>query len=126
MKKSVFALAVLAFLHLGAQESAYQHKVSMVLTSSEPPEYLAQFHVYKIMDGNIDYSSVVTPKLVCSVGQEAEITGEGYTIKAIVYKEGAQTKAKTSIVVQENNQIVYENSQDCDISSLLVGSAAPF
>lgn len=116
MKKSIFALSILTFLHLGAQEAQYHHQVSIHLTTSESPEYLAEFDLYKIIDEQGDSILVTSPKLMCKEGQEAEITGDGYTVKALVYKEGAKTKAKTLVEIQENDKVVYTDIQDRDIN----------
>ncbi len=119
MKKYAFALAIFAFFHLEAAQ--FQHKVLITLTESPAaqPKYLAQFNIDKIMGENTAPDTISSPKLVCIEGHESVFevgeAGDGVTIKALVYKQGDQTKAKTSIIVQEDNETVYAVNEEFDV-----------
>ena len=121
MKKYIFSLATLALFSLEAQ---FQHKTSITpsLTDSGQPQYLVQFEIDQISE-NSDPVEFTKPQVLCPLGQEREVNkyveGKGgYTVKALVYQADEKIKAKTSIVVlDENNNEVYKSDEETEVNS---------
>ncbi len=123
MKKYIFSLATLALFSLEAAQ--FQHKTTITLsnTDAEQTEYLAQFEIDQIIDENTAPVEFTKPQVLCVLGTEGvfskEVEGKGgYTVKALVYKADEKIKAKTSIVVQDENQNeVYKAEEEIEINS---------
>ena len=114
MKKAFLLLATLAFISLSAIPE-FEHTV--LVTIKGPDQYLAQFTIDKIVDGNKE--PVTRPEVLCTEGKESvinkEVGNDGYTITALVFKENSTMKIRTSIIVQENNEVVYIADDEFDI-----------
>jgi hypothetical protein len=122
MKKYLFILATLALF--GLEAAQFQHKTSITLfnTDAEQPQYLAQFEIDQIIDENNAPIELTKPQFLCLLGTEGAVSREvegkgGYTVKALVYKADEKIKAKTLIVVQdENNNEVYKVEEEIGIN----------
>ncbi len=123
MNKYIFSLATLALFSLEAAQ--YQHKTTITVsnTPTEQPEYLAQFEIDQIIDENTAPVEFTKPQVLCQLGTESvvtkEVTGQGgYTVKALVYRVEEKIKAKTSIVVlDENSNEVYKVEEETELNS---------
>jgi hypothetical protein len=119
MKKYILPLATLALFSLEAQ---FEHKTSITpsLTDTEQPQYLVQFEINQISEGT-DPVEVTKPQVLCLLGTEGEVSkyvdGKGgYTVKALVYTTDEKIKAKTSIVVlDENRNEVYKSDEEREL-----------
>jgi hypothetical protein len=119
MKKYIFSLATLALFSLEAQ---FQHKTSITLspTDTEQSEYLVQFEIDQICE-NTDPIEFTKPQILCLLGTEGEVNkyveGKGgYTVKALVYQADEKIKAKTSIVIlDENKNEVYKSDEEREL-----------
>lgn len=118
MKKYIFSLATLALFSLEAQ---FQHKTSIILTTdTEQPAYLVQFEIDQISE-DTDPVVFTKPQILCLLGTEGEVSkyvegNGGYTVKALVYIADEKVKAKTSIVVlDENNNEVYKSEEEREL-----------
>ena len=119
MKKYIFSLATLALFSL---EAHFQHKTSITpfLTDTEGPQYLVQFEIDQMSEDS-DPVELTKPKILCLLGEEGEVNkyvegSGGYTVKALIYQADEKLKAKTSIVVlDENNNEVYKSDEERDL-----------
>ena len=122
MKKAIFSLATLALFSLEAAQ--FQHKTSITpsTTDTEQPQYLVQFEIDQISE-NSEPVEFTKPQVLCLLGTEGEVNKSvegkgGYTVKALVYKADDKIKAKTSIVVvDENNNEVYKSDEETEVNS---------
>lgn len=122
MRKIIFAFAILAISSLQASQApSFQHKTSITWTKSEgkPTEYLAKFKIDKIEADKaapVEYSA---PEVVCLEGQEAVVSNKSengsYMVKVLIYKSDKKTKAKTVILIFENNENVFTSIEDFDL-----------
>ena len=122
MKKYIFSLATLALFSLEAQ---FQHRITSItpsLTDTQQPQYLVQFEIDQISE-NTDPVEFTKPQVLCLLGQEGEVNkyveGKGgYTVKALVYKTDEKIKAKTSIVIiDENKNEIYKSDEETEVNS---------
>ena len=117
MKKYIFSLATLALFSLEAQ---FQHKTSITPSDTEESQYLVQFEIDQISE-NTDPTPFTKPQILCLLGTEGEVNkyveGKGgYTVKALVYTADEKIKAKTSIVVLDENQNeVYKSEEEKEL-----------
>jgi hypothetical protein len=122
MKKYIFSLATLALFSLEAAQFQYKTSITPSPTDTEQPHYLVQFEIDQISE-NTDPVEFTKPQVLCLLGQEGEVNkyvdGQGgYTVKALVYKADEKIKAKTSIVViDENKNEVYKSEQETEVNS---------
>jgi hypothetical protein len=118
MKKYILPLATLALFSL---EAHFQHKTSITPTD-EQLEFLVQFEIDQISE-NSDPVEFTKPQVLCQLGTEGEVSkyaeGQGgYTVKALIYQADEKIKAKTSIVVlDENNNEVYKSEEETEVNS---------
>jgi hypothetical protein len=123
MKKYIFSLATLALFSLEAAQFQYKTSITPSSTDTEQPQYLVQFEIDQIISENSGPVEFTKPQVLCLLGTEGEVNkyvdGKGgYTVKALVYKADEKIKAKTSIVVlDENKNEVYKSEQETEVNS---------
>lgn len=115
MKKYILPLATLALFSLEAQ---FQHKTA-ITPNADTEQYLVQFEIDQIISEDTDPVEFAKPQILCQLGTEGEVHFEGngsYTVKALVYKADEKIKAKTSIVVlDENNNEIYKSDEEREL-----------
>jgi hypothetical protein len=123
MKKCVFALcAVFLFSFEAAVPAKFQHNalVTLIKNDAKQAEYLVRFKIDKVGDEGTGLIEFTAPQVFCVEGQESVVSKfikeNGYTVKALVYKQDEKTRAKTSVEVQENNEVVYTANDDFEIN----------
>ncbi|HEY5235950.1 MAG TPA: hypothetical protein VIJ14_07220 [Rhabdochlamydiaceae bacterium] len=120
MKKYIFSLATLALFSLEAAQFQYKTSITLSSTDTEQPQYLVQFEIDQISENN-DPVEFTKPQVLCLLGTEGEVNkyvdGKGgYTVKALVYKADEKIKAKTSVVVlDENKNEVYKSDEEREL-----------
>jgi hypothetical protein len=120
MKKYIFSLATLALFSLEAAQFQYKTSITPSTTDTEQPQYLVQFEIDQISE-NSDPVEFTKPQVLCLLGTEGEVSkyvdGKGgYTVKALVYKADEKIKAKTSVVVlDENKNEVYKSDEEREL-----------
>jgi hypothetical protein len=121
MKTYILSLATLALFSLEAQ---FQHKTSITpyANDTEQQQYLVQFEIDQTSEDS-DPVEFTKPKILCLLGEEGEVNKSvegkgGYTVKALIYQADEKIKAKTSIVVlDENNNEVYKSEEETEVNS---------
>ena len=102
--------------------AVFLHEVSIATLEKdvEKPEYLVRFKVDKVVDGTSEVAEVTTPVLRCVEGKESTVSksvnGNGYTVKALVYRQESMMRVKTSLVLHEGDIVVYNAGDDCVLS----------
>lgn len=120
MKKCLWALLFLSMGSLYAEKAPrFVHTVAISKSEEKSSEYLAKFKIDRIADETAGPVAFTAPELLCVEGQEAifakKIDGNGYIIKVLIYKAGQKTKAKTVVVILENDENVFTSSEDFDV-----------
>lgn len=112
-------LCILVFAVEEVHTTPFIHKIviSPLANSAEKPEYLVHFAIDKIVVSEV--VAVTRPVVQCVEGEESiftkSVNGNGYTVKALVYKVEGMTKAKTSLVLHEGDVVVYSACDDHDL-----------
>lgn len=123
MKKFIFAFAMLSsFTLYAAQSPRFHHQTSITSTKSDgkPTEYLARIKIDKIVDDKsppVEYSA---PQLLCLQGQEAVVVqkadGDSYIVKCLVYKSENKMRARTAIIILENDENPFTSIEEFEIT----------
>lgn len=123
MSKYLFLFTcMLASILEALPPAVFLHKISIVTLENdvEKPEYLVRFKVDKVLDGTSEVAEVTAPVLRCVEEQESivskSVNGNGYTVKALVYRQDSMLRVKTTLLVHEGDVVVYNACDDCALS----------
>lgn len=98
----------------------HRMEISTLKNSTERPEYLVHFKIDKIGNDPSETIAFTAPVLHCIEGKESvfskHINRDGYMVKALIYKENNVMKVKTSLIVHENDVVVYKACNDCALT----------
>ena len=123
MKRYLFA--TICLMTFGLQAAEFSHKITIAPVTSETgkQEYLAKILIERKADENSTAVTFASPELVCVEGEtsKSEIASEDKAdhllVTVLVSKDSEQTKAKTTVFLKENNQVVISSEEEIDIKS---------